>query len=86
VPVTSPLPSGALVVEGTVHLDEAAELTGFVVPEGPYETLAGFVLAQLGHLPTPGERVRHEGWELQVVEMDRRRIASIRVTPPKDAR
>ncbi|MCU1486650.1 MAG: hypothetical protein JWN67_3396, partial [Actinomycetia bacterium] len=86
VPVTSPLPSGAVVVEGTVHLDEATELSGFVVPEGPYETLAGFVLAQLGHLPTPGERVRYEGWELQVVEMDRRRIASIRVTPPKDGR
>jgi CBS domain containing-hemolysin-like protein len=74
------------VVEGTVHLDEAAELTGFHVPEGPYETLAGFVLAQLGHLPQAGERVRHEGWELEVLEMDRRRIASIRVTPPKDER
>jgi CBS domain containing-hemolysin-like protein len=85
-PVTSPLPSGAVVVEGTVHLDEATELTGFEVPEGEYETLAGFVLAQLGHLPAAGERVRHEGWELEVVEMDRRRIASIRVTPPKDAR
>jgi CBS domain containing-hemolysin-like protein len=86
VPVTSPLPSGTSVVEGTVHLDEAAELTGFHVPEGPYETLAGFVLARLGHLPHAGERVRHEGWELEVVEMDRRRIASIRVTPPKDDR
>jgi CBS domain containing-hemolysin-like protein len=86
VPVTSPLPSGATVVEGTVHLDEAAEVTGFEVPEGPYETLAGFVLAQLGRLPQAGERLRHEGWELQVLEMDRRRIASIRVTPPKDER
>jgi CBS domain containing-hemolysin-like protein len=86
VPVTSPVPAGATIVEGTLHLDEVEETTGFHVPDGPYETLAGFVLARLGHLPAPGERVRHEGWELEVLEMDRRRIASIRVTPPKDGR
>jgi CBS domain containing-hemolysin-like protein len=80
-PVTSPLPSGAVEVEGTMHLDEVREATGFEVPEGPYETLAGFVLAQLGHLPQAGERVRHDGWVLEVLEMDRRRIATIRVTP-----
>ena len=82
IPVTSPVPSGSTVVDGSLHLDEVTEATGFEVPDGPYETLAGFVLAQLGHIPVPGERMRHEGWDLQVVEMDKRRIASIRVASP----
>jgi CBS domain containing-hemolysin-like protein len=81
-PVTAPVPTGVTVVDGTIHLDEVEDLTGFEVPEGPYETLAGFVLASLGHLPSPGERVRHDGWVFEVVDMERRRIASIRVTAP----
>ena len=71
------------VLDGTLHLDEVREATGFDVPDGPYETLAGFVLERLGHIPLPGERVRHEGWELEVLQLDRRRIASIRVTAPE---
>ena len=80
VPITAPVRSGTTVVEGTMHLDEVEETTGFEVPEGEYETLAGFVLDRLGHIPLAGERVVVEGWELEVLEMERRRIASIRVT------
>ena len=80
--LTSPLPWGAQVVDGSLHLDDAEDATGMTIPEGPYETLAGFVLAQLGHLPEPGEQVVYEGWLLEVVEMDRRRIDTVRVTPP----
>jgi CBS domain containing-hemolysin-like protein len=83
VSVTPAVPSPTTVVEGTLHLDEVREATGFEVPDGPYETLAGFVLDRLGHIPRPGERVLHEGWELEVVELDRRRIASIRVISPE---
>jgi CBS domain containing-hemolysin-like protein len=83
VSVTPPVPSPTTVVEGPMHLDEVREVTGFEVPDGPYETLAGFVLDRLGHIPSPGERVVHEGWELEVLELDRRRIASIRVTSPR---
>ena len=82
VSVTPPVPSGTTVVEGSLHLDEVREVTGFDVPDGPYETLAGFVLDRLGHIPGPGERVHHNGWELEVLQLDRRRIATIRVTAP----
>jgi CBS domain containing-hemolysin-like protein len=47
--------------------------------DGGVETLAGFVLARLGHIPRPGESVEYEGRRLTVVEMDVRRIAKIRV-------
>jgi CBS domain containing-hemolysin-like protein len=82
-PVTPPVPFTPVVAEGSLHLEEVAELTGLCLPDGPYETLAGFVLAELGHLPVAGERTHHNGWVLEVVEMDRRRIASVRLTPPE---
>ena len=73
---------GTVEIEGTLHLDEVREATGFEVPEGPYETLAGFLLDQLGHIPVVGDVVRYEGWTFEIVEMERRRIASVRVISP----
>jgi CBS domain containing-hemolysin-like protein len=78
-PLTAPPPDGTVVVEGTLHLDDVAEQIGLELPEGPYETIAGFVLDRLGHLPVPGERVRYERWTLEVLAMDRRRIAAVRL-------
>jgi CBS domain containing-hemolysin-like protein len=80
-PLTSSLP-GTKVVEGTIHGEDLAHVTGFELPEGPYETLAGFLLDRLGHLPVPGELVVHEGWTFEVLQMDRRRIAAVRVRLP----
>ncbi len=76
-------PSGAFLLSGGLHPDEVLDACGFVVPEGEYETLAGFVLDRLGHLPVPGEWIAESGWELEVVELDRRRIDRIRLVPPE---
>jgi CBS domain containing-hemolysin-like protein len=76
-----PMP-GTIDVEGTLHLDEVEDATGFAVPEGSYETLAGFLLDQLGRIPSVGDRIRYEGWQFDVIEMERRRIATVRVTAP----
>jgi CBS domain containing-hemolysin-like protein len=62
--------------------DEVYEATGFNVPEGPYETLAGFVLTQLGYLPQLGETIEHQGWCFEVMAMEGRRIALLRVVKP----
>jgi CBS domain containing-hemolysin-like protein len=75
--------SGAFLLPGTLHPDEVLDAAGFSVPEGQYETLAGFVLERLGHLPVAWEWVTHDGWELEVVEVDRRRIARVRLVPPE---
>ncbi|GIG58057.1 membrane protein [Longispora fulva] len=69
-------------VSGVLREDEVQEQTGFTLPDGPYETLAGFLLAQLGHLPQVGERVEYEGWEFTVTEMDKHRIEQVKVHPP----
>jgi len=70
------------VVEGTIHLDDLYESTGLRLPDGAYETLAGFVLDRLGRIARAGDRVQHDGWTIEVLAMDRRRIDSVRLTPP----
>ena len=71
--------SGTWLVDGVLREDELEELTGFRLPEGPYETLAGFLMAELGHIPVAGEAVTTDGWEFTVVEVERRRIEQVRV-------
>jgi putative hemolysin len=75
------LRGGQLEVGGLLNLAEFAEATGIELPEGPYETVAGFVIARLGRLPGPGESVETDGHRLTITEMDGRRIARVRVTP-----
>lgn len=68
---------GEWLLPGTLHLDEVDDQSGCRLPEGEYETLAGFVLDQLGHLPQVGETFVWEDWCFKVEEMDRRRIATV---------
>ena len=67
-------------VDGLWNLDDFAEATGLQLPEGPYETVAGYVLAELGRLPLVGDTVSVEGRTLTVLELDGRRIARISVS------
>ena len=76
------LSGGVLELDGKENLDEVEELSGLELPEGPYATLGGFVMAELGRLPKLHDRVTHDGYLLDVVEVDGRRAARIRVTPP----
>jgi putative hemolysin len=75
------LPQGEVEVDGLLNLDEFAEQTSIRLPEGPYETVAGYVIATLGELPAPGDVVEIPGYTITVTEMDARRIARLRVTP-----
>jgi putative hemolysin len=73
--------NGSIEVDGGLILQEFESASGFSLPEGPYETVAGFVVDQLGRLAHTGDRVEASGHELAVTAMDRLRIARIRVTP-----
>ena len=75
------LPAGEVEVDGLLNLDEFAEQTGVELPEGPYETAAGYVLAARGAVPSEGDSVQVAGRTITVIEMDGRRIARLRVTP-----
>ena len=79
---------GDLVVDGLTTLDDFAEKTGLVLPQGPYDTLAGFFMARLGQLPGVGDTISLElesvdpedeelaHVELRVSELDGRRAAT----------
>lgn len=72
--------SGALVMEGSMNLRDLETQMQWSLPrEAGIETLAGFLLLQLGHIPEPGEQVEWQGRKMTVVEVDGRRIAKVRI-------
>ena len=73
---------GAHLLSGRLHRDEVEEACGFEMPDGPYETLAGFVLDRLGSIPQVGDGFTERGWSLEVSEMDGRRVAVVRLVAP----
>lgn len=73
--------SGVRVVDGLLNLDDFEDATGITLPEGPYETVAGFVVAKLGKLPELGRSVELPGAKLTIVRLDGRRIAQLSLTP-----
>jgi putative hemolysin len=75
------LRGGDLEVEGLLNLDDFEDEAGFALPEGPYETVAGFVLASLGHIPAVGESVEVVGHRITVTEKDGRRVSRLRIAP-----
>ena len=70
---------GVVEVDGLLNLEDFADEVGFELPEGPYETVAGFVVAELGRLPEVGESVAVDGHTLTVTELDGRRASRIKV-------
>ncbi|QQW35813.1 hemolysin family protein [Mycobacterium marinum] len=79
-------------VSGLLRIDEVAIAIGYQAPEGPYETIGGLVLRQLGHIPVAGETVELPAldedrvpdqsvrWRATVVQMDGRRIDLLELT------
>ncbi|WP_029067874.1 hemolysin family protein [Jonesia quinghaiensis] len=60
-------------------IEEFAEQTGIALVDGPYETVAGFVLAQLGRLAEVGDEISVDSRTIRVVEVDGRRITAVSV-------
>ena len=67
----------SLTCHGRLEIIDAMELLGIELPTD-HETIGGFVLQQLGHLPEPGERFSYENLRFEIEEMERNRI--IRMT------
>jgi len=74
--------TGALILDGGVNLRDLETQMKWSLPrQGGIETLAGFVLYRLGRIPHAGDSILYESRRLTVIEMDRKRIARIRVEP-----
>ena len=72
-------------IDGGMRIEEANEEMGLELPEGEYETVAGFVLDLLGHIPKQGQKLKYKDLRIVITEMRGVKIESIRVTKEKHA-
>ena len=70
-------------IDGGMRIEEANEEMELELPSGEYETVAGFVLNLLGHIPKPGERLRYKDLKLAITEMRGVKIEKILLTKEK---
>ena len=83
-----PAIAGDLELDGTTRIRDLESEYGIeIAAGGGFETLAGFLLFQLGKIPSAGDSAEFEGRRYTVLEMDRNRIARVKIekTPEKDA-
>jgi len=71
--------NGVLELAGSMSLVDVRSDYQLDIPQGDWNTLGGFVFGELGRLAKMGDRVRFPGGELEVVAMDGRRVAAVRV-------
>ncbi|MDA8527224.1 hemolysin family protein [Opitutaceae bacterium] len=85
-PEVTTRPDGSLLMDATFEIDEFKELTKFDhLPheeETEFQTVGGFVLTHFGRIPRAGDSFQFEGWQFEVMDMDRQRIDKILVSPP----
>jgi len=81
------LPGGELIFDGAIKIRDLETQYEIRLPEdSAYETLGGFILNRLGLIPRGGETFEDEGYRFTVMEMDRRRVARVKITPLVAAR
>jgi len=77
---------GVLELAGTLSLVDVRSDHEIPIPEGPWSTLGGYVFSRLGRVPRLGDRADFPGGALEVIAVDGRRVAAVRVhwtpTPP----
>ncbi len=72
-------------VEGGMSIDEANDELFINLPEGGFDTVAGFVLDALGHIPTQGEQFEYQSLKFEITQMNNLKIETIKVTRPQAA-
>jgi len=70
-------------IDGSMRIEEANEEMELELPEGDYETVAGFVLELLGHIPRRGEQLRYKGLKIVITKMRGLKIEEILLTKEK---
>ena len=73
------LPDGSTLANGRVEIEEIEERFQVEIPEGKYETLAGFILHLIKKIPPPGEVIRYDSLEMTVDAADERMIKKVRI-------
>jgi CBS domain containing-hemolysin-like protein len=80
-PIAAPGPRQE--VSGLANRYDLEEELGLVLPDGHFETLGGFLIAELGRFPQPGQVITHGSWTFEILAMDGRRVDRVAVTAPE---
>jgi CBS domain containing-hemolysin-like protein len=70
---------GRFVFSGKVDIDEVGQRLGVHIEREGFETVGGYLLAHLGRVPAVGERLELDGLNVEVLEVERRRIHKVRI-------
>jgi CBS domain containing-hemolysin-like protein len=76
---------GRFLAPGSLRLHEAADAIGLELPEGDYETIAGFLMDRLQRIPKRRDEVVHDGWAIRVRSMQRRRVVQVQIEGSPEA-
>ena len=74
--------TGDIEVDGLISLEELIERSGIAIPEGPYETLSGFVMHSLGRIPSVNDVVYANGARITVLTLEGKRAGTLLLSPP----
>ena len=69
--------TGDYEIDGLISIEDLAEQTGVEIPEGPYETLSGYVMHALGRIPDINDVVYLDGVRLTVLSMEGKRVGTL---------
>ena len=72
--------TGDFEVDGLISLEELQEHSGIDIPEGPYETLSGYVMHFLGRIPTVGDILNVNGVRISVLSMEGKRVGKLLIS------
>jgi len=78
-PMVTVTSAGEILIDGGAPIDEVNQRFRLTLPVEDYDTLGGFILGELGHVPKPGDTVEVEGAELVVKTVDERRVRYVRL-------
>jgi len=70
-------------IDGGMRIEEANEELGLTLPEGDYETVAGFVLHLLGRIPKQGQQLKYKGLKIVITKMKGLKIEEVLLTKEK---
>jgi CBS domain containing-hemolysin-like protein len=79
-PNVEPLPGGDVRINARMPVDEVNDLLHARLPEGDWDSIGGLLLSELGHVPSEGEAIVVDGWQLTAERVQGRRIARVRIS------
>ncbi len=80
-----PIDANTYDIDGGLRIEEANDQLNLELPEGEYDTVAGFILSHLGHIPHQGDHFKYRDLTIAITEMSNRKIERITITRERNA-